>query len=268
VQHVRAAIATVALSLAIAAQAQQRFDYEPTEAVLQDLRASFQVVGAIKRGELFVESAEGGVTRRATVQTFSWREERLQLAYLEPVGGPAEVRYDTIYKAGAVRDAAFLASRWGVPLAGGWTIWCEGANPERCARALADVLYYRMVRLDRIREADRLFAAALAKYRDRSSRPPLPEEVRKYKIQAEFALDQKKLDDAIALYTKGVVAARWWADGYFNLALILAERQQYAEAVRIMKRFIALEDGTPDARRALDMTYRWESLIPAGEREQ
>lgn len=261
---IRPLLLVLGLALAGVAQAQQRFDYEPTEAVLQNLQPAFAVYRELKHGDLVLENGEA---KRAEVRRIDWREWSLKLSYEQAGEAPGVVRYDAIYKAGAIRDTTFMASRWGVPLAGGWVMWCEGSEPERCARAIADLLFYRMVRTDRIREADRQFAAALEKYRDRSLRPPLPEEVRKYRIQAEFALDQKKLDEAIALYTKGVVAARWWADGYYNLALLLAEQKYYAEAVRIMRRFIALEEGSSDARRALDLTYRWESLIPASERE-
>lgn len=265
--RIAASLASALLACGAAAQEPLPFSYEPAEAVLQNPQPSVARVASIRQGELVAERAAAGEARRAKVMKMTWLDLRLRLAYDENAGAPGEVRYDALHKAGAVRDPGLFSSRWGVPVTGGWVLWCETGDSERCARALADILYVRMVRLDRMREADRLFAAALARYKDRDARPPLPEEARKYRVQAEFALDQKKLDEAAERYTRAVVAARWWADGYFNLALIQAERQYYSEAIRIMRRFIALEEGTPDARRAQDMIYRWEAQLPPEARE-
>jgi hypothetical protein len=213
-----------------------------------------------------MERADGAAPK-VRVAKLNWRNTRLLLTYDEQAGAPAAVEYVSLAKIGAVREQGFLSSRWGVPLTGGWTLWCENAQPDACARALADYLFFYRNRVAQMREADRLFADAVAKYKDPATRPPLPEDVRKFKIQAEFAVDNKKLDDAIGYYTQGVVGARWWADGYFNLAILLAEKKDFGEAIRIMRRFITLQEGTPDARRALDMTYRWDAMIPADQRE-
>lgn len=257
-------------AVACAAQAQEtppaRFDYEPTEEVLKNIRPSWDALGKVPASQIVVERAEGA-SARAKLTKVTWGRTRVTLAYDQQVGAPAAVEYESLARIGAVREGGFLSGRWGVPLPSGWTLWCEASDSERCAKAIADVALFYKVGVQRLREADRLFAEALAKYRDPAARPPLPEEVRKFKIQAEFAVDQKKLDDAIDYYTRGVIGARWWADGYFNLALLHAERKNFHEAIRVMKRFIALQEGTPDARRALDMTYRWEATIPADQRE-
>ena len=265
---IAAAGAAIAACLALGVHAAdaQKFEYQPSEAVVKNPNPSFAALNAVPIGQIVVERSDGSGPRAKLAKT-NWRNTRIVVVYDAQVGAPEALEYESLVQIGVVREEGFLNRRWGVPLPSGWTIWCESADSERCAKALADVLYFYRFRLRGMREADRLFGEALAKYKDPASRPPLPEDVRKFKIQAEFAVDQKKLDDAINYYTQGVIAARWWADGYFNLALLHAERKNFHEAIRVMKRFIALQEGTPDARRAMDMTYRWEAMIPADQRE-
>jgi hypothetical protein len=262
----RLLIFLAALTAGSALAQEPTLDYEPTEAAVKNIRAAYDALGKVQSRQLAMERADGAAPK-ARVTKLGWRNRRLLISYEEPGAAPAAVEYETLAKIGAVKEGGFLSTRWGVPLPGGWTLWCENNEPELCGKALADYFYFYRYRVRQLREADRQFAEAVAKYKDPATRPPLPEDVRKFKIQAEFAVDNKKLDDAINYYTQGVIGARWWADGYFNLALLLAEKKDFVEAIRVMKRFIALQEGTPDARRALDMTYRWEAMVPADQRE-
>jgi hypothetical protein len=243
-----------------------KLEYQPSEAVLKNPKPSFDALNAVPIAQIVIERSDGSGSRAKLART-GWRNTRVVVAFDAQVGAPGAIEYESLGEIGAVREGAFLSQRWGVPLPSGWTLWCENSESERCAKALADVLFVYRARVRGMREADRLFGEVLAKYKHPAQRPPLPEDVRKFKIQAEFAVDQKKLADAINYYTQGVVGARWWADGYFNLALLHAEVKNFPEAIRVMKRFIALQEGTPDARRAMDMTYRWEAMIPADQRE-
>ena len=49
-----------------------------------------------------------------------------------------------------------------------------------------------------------------------------------------------------------------WPNGYFNLALLLAEENRYAEAILNMKKYLELMPNAPDARKAHDKIYIWE----------
>lgn len=91
-------------------------------------------------------------------------------------------------------------------------------------------------------------------------KPPLPEEAQKFRAQAEFAVEQKRFEDAARLYVQALKVAPWWSAGYFNQALIAAERQRYPQAARAMKKYVALEPAAEDVRAAQDKIYQWESV--------
>jgi tetratricopeptide (TPR) repeat protein len=90
------------------------------------------------------------------------------------------------------------------------------------------------------------------------NRPELPEEARRFGVQATTAAERKSYDEAIALFSNGLEAAPWWAEGHFNRALLLANQNRYQEAVTSMKQFLVLAPNAPDARAAQDKIYEWE----------
>lgn len=104
------------------------------------------------------------------------------------------------------------------------------------------------------------FDEVAAKYRAANPKPPLPEEARKYKVQAEFAVQQKQFDRAVVLYGQALEIAPWWPQGHFNRALISGELKKYREAMRDMGRYLRLAPDAPDARAAQDKIYQWEGV--------
>lgn len=90
------------------------------------------------------------------------------------------------------------------------------------------------------------------------NRPELPEDARRYGVQATTAAERKSYDEAIALLSNSLEAAPWWAEGHFNRALLLANQNRYQEAVTSMKQFLVLAPNAPDARAAQDKIYEWE----------
>lgn len=90
------------------------------------------------------------------------------------------------------------------------------------------------------------------------NRPELPEDARRYGVQANTATERKGYDEAIALLSQGLEAAPWWAEGHFNRALLLANQNRYQEAVTSMKQFLILTPNAPDARASQDKIYEWE----------
>ena len=104
------------------------------------------------------------------------------------------------------------------------------------------------------------FNAVVANYRAANPKPQLPEEARKFKVQAEFAVQQKQFDTAADLYGKALEIAPWWPEGHFNRALILGELKQYQRAIREMKLYVRLAPDAPDARAAQDKIYQWEGM--------
>jgi formylglycine-generating enzyme required for sulfatase activity len=102
------------------------------------------------------------------------------------------------------------------------------------------------------------FQQVVANYRAANPKPQLPEEARKYKVQAEFAVQGKQFANAADLYGKALEIAPWWPEGHFNRALILGETKKYWDAMREMKRYLLLVPDAPDARAAQDKIYQWE----------
>lgn len=102
------------------------------------------------------------------------------------------------------------------------------------------------------------FQAALREYLAAPVKPQLPEEARKYKVQAEGAVSDKNFSEAALLFRQALIVAPWWPVGHFNLSLVLAELQDHAAAIIEMKRYLALVPDAPDARAAQDKIYGWE----------
>lgn len=109
-----------------------------------------------------------------------------------------------------------------------------------------------------VRKEQREFDAAARGYRAAASKPALPEEARRYKVQAEEAINEKDFESAAGLFHKALAVAPWWPEGRFNLALVLSETGGHKEAIVEMKRYLALVPNAPDAREAQDKIYAWE----------
>ncbi|HVE14991.1 MAG TPA: tetratricopeptide repeat protein [Elusimicrobiota bacterium] len=133
---------------------------------------------------------------------------------------------------------------------------------EDATRAAAALLRWRNSTPEERRafleKDEREFAAALETYRAAAVKPELPEEARRFKVQAEGSVRDKDLQAAAGFYKKGLEVAPWWPEGRFNRALILAETSDYAGAMTEMKRYLALVPDAPNARAAQDKIYDWE----------
>jgi tetratricopeptide (TPR) repeat protein len=107
-------------------------------------------------------------------------------------------------------------------------------------------------------ENDARFAETVRIYRAAIPKPPLSEECRRFKVQAESAIRDKNFDDAADFYEEALEVAPWWPEGHFNRAIVLGETKEYDLAIIEMKRYLALAPNAPDARAAQDKIYDWE----------
>lgn len=115
---------------------------------------------------------------------------------------------------------------------------------------------------DRLVEDDqREFLKNVSGYQKMNATGNFPEDARRYKVQAETALKEKRFGDAIVAYTQTLEKAPWWAAGYFNQALLLGEQEEYADAISTMKKYLAIFPDAPDARKAQDKIYAWEGKM-------
>ncbi len=105
------------------------------------------------------------------------------------------------------------------------------------------------------------FKEVVTQYRAANPKPQMPELARKYKVQAEFAAQEKRLDKAIELYEKALDIVPWWPEGHYNLALVLGDAKKYKQAMQEMNRYLLLAPEASEARAAQDKIYQWESVV-------
>lgn len=109
------------------------------------------------------------------------------------------------------------------------------------------------------RDSEGEFQKAAADYLDAANKPELPLEARRFKVQAEDALREKRFEDVADLYGEALLIAPWWPAGHYNLALVLSELKEYPEAITEMNRYLRLAPDASNARAAQDEIFKWEA---------
>ena len=111
----------------------------------------------------------------------------------------------------------------------------------------------------RLEREEPAFQLALKDVRTGQSPAQLPEEGRRYAVQAKYFVEQKQLAEAASRYADALTIAPGWASGRYNRALILAEMTCYEAAILEMRHYLLLSPDGPDARTAQDKVYVWEA---------
>ena len=108
-----------------------------------------------------------------------------------------------------------------------------------------------------------LFKPLAEQYRKLPVKPPVPEEQRRYIVQANALNQMKQYDQALELYHKAVeVDPVAFPAAYSNMALLSAQMNNYTLAIHFMKRYLMLVPEAEDARSAQDKIYEWEIMAP------
>lgn len=105
------------------------------------------------------------------------------------------------------------------------------------------------------------FDAVVQQYRSADPKPAVSEDMRRYEIQAEAAVQGKQFEQAADLYDQALAIAPWWPQAHFNRALILESLGEYDLAIDEMRRYLKLEPDAPNARAAQDKIYAWELKV-------
>jgi tetratricopeptide (TPR) repeat protein len=136
---------------------------------------------------------------------------------------------------------------------------CHDLN-ETWVQGLADGLLRLKLEYDKANspEVEAKFKEDAARYQAADPKPELPEDARRFRVQAEKAVADKRFLDAIDKYGKALEIAPWWPEAHFNRAVVLAELQNFDSAMVEMKRYLLLKPDAPDARQAKDFIYTWE----------
>jgi len=114
------------------------------------------------------------------------------------------------------------------------------------------------------KESEAGFKEAFRTYQPAAIKPQMPESARRFMVQAEDAVREKKFDDAADLYKQALSIVPLWPEGRFNRAWVLGETGDYETAVREMKRYLLLVPNAPNARAAQDKIYIWEGKAAEG----
>ena len=124
------------------------------------------------------------------------------------------------------------------------------------------ILIQKQLKVKRDESRHILFEQKVAEYRASKVKPQVSEEQRKFIVQANAFNQQKNFIKAIELYTKAIeVDLTAYPAGYSNLALLLAQVNNYNGAISNMKKYLLLEPEAADARSAQDKIYEWEAMI-------
>lgn len=111
------------------------------------------------------------------------------------------------------------------------------------------------------KDNDTTFEEAVRYYHSVTVKPELPENARKFKVQAEGAVRDKDFAEALYLFGQALKISPWWPEGHYNRALVFGELKEYDTAIIEMKRYIALVPNAPKARAAQDKIYDWERKV-------
>lgn len=137
---------------------------------------------------------------------------------------------------------------------------CTGLA-ENWTKDLGDALLRLRLEYDKANspEAMAKFEKEAIRYRETNPKPELPEDARRFRVQAEGAVQAKRFLEAADGYGKAIEIAPWWPEAHFNRAVVLAELQNFDSAMAEMKRYLLLKPEAPDARQARDLIYAWEA---------
>jgi hypothetical protein len=103
------------------------------------------------------------------------------------------------------------------------------------------------------------FRQKTAAWRALTTKPDVSEEVYKDRLLAEDALKSKDLNGAALHYEAGVTSDPTWAQGWYNVALVYAELQDYVDAAQCMNHYAILVPDAQDVRAAKDNIILWEA---------
>ncbi|MGP8143265.1 MAG: hypothetical protein ACLQBU_15440 [Terriglobales bacterium] len=105
------------------------------------------------------------------------------------------------------------------------------------------------------------FQQQAAAWRALAVKPPISEEVRRHRLLAEHAVNEKQFDAAVEEYEAGLEIDPTWPEGHFNSALLCAELGYYSEALRHMRAYLELVPDAQDAQSARDQMIIWEAEL-------
>lgn len=106
---------------------------------------------------------------------------------------------------------------------------------------------------------DSIKSAFFIVYPKLKDKPEIPENARKYVVQANKSTQEKDYKTALSLWNNALSIAPYNPMGYYNCALLREFLGNYDKAISNMKKYIKLAPDATDARSAQDQIYSWEA---------
>ena len=181
---------------------------------------------------------------------------------MSAVNGGSDVGAMSVYyeQAGPMQDMSIRLATPGHPHT--VAISQQGNMPHVDERRLASALLVLKQDAEKYSSAKIAFEQAAASYRAAEPKPPFPESVRRYQIQAEEAVRKQQFLRAAETYVTALDEVPAWPQGHFNFALVLESLDDYELAIEEMQHYLALVPDAANARAAQDMIYRWQTHLP------
>jgi len=98
----------------------------------------------------------------------------------------------------------------------------------------------------------------IAAWRANGSKVDPPEEAQRHKVLAEEAFKEKNLQKAVKEYSAALDIYPTWPEGQFNLALMMGELQNFAQAADHMSMYLELDPNAADAQEAKERIWVWQ----------
>jgi tetratricopeptide (TPR) repeat protein len=139
------------------------------------------------------------------------------------------------------------------------SFWQSKEDARRFVDAVQAIKYYSSIQpLADDAAAFTEFQEKARAWRALPQKPPLSEDVQRFRVVAEDAFQKKEFEKAADYYEQGLAVEPLWPQGQFNAALLYGELQMYAQAVIHMKRYLELEPDAANAKAARGKMYLWE----------
>lgn len=107
---------------------------------------------------------------------------------------------------------------------------------------------------------DSAFNEVVRLYHTVRPKPSLSEDGRRYLVQANTHIREKRYREAATAYGKLIGSDPWWPEGFFNRAHLYGRfLKNYDAAIAHMKRYLQLAPNAKNARVAQDKVYEWEA---------
>lgn len=111
-------------------------------------------------------------------------------------------------------------------------------------------------------------AAALADFQDKArawlalpDKPSPPIEVKRFRVLAEDAYQNKEFDKAAYYYEQGLSVQPLWPSGHFNAAQLYGALEDYEPAIFHLKCYLALRPDANNAQAMQEKIWLWEEKL-------